>query len=267
MIIKLQPFIEDSSLSGAWARAFLQIMEPGIAEITPLVVSITGLSAGGLKEDPQVRRLLDNHLEAAGRYSVHTVANTIFPAAYWNPSAGRAKLFECYLKNLPRIKEADKRHNGHGLYFERMVAFGPERINQLEHVIETYTERGNHRRSALQAAIFDPAKDHVHSKRLGFPCLQQVAFAPSGPKKDKLTVTGFYATQHLFEKAYGNFLGLHNLGRFMAHEMGLELERVNCIASVAKRGHGPKKSHEGLVAALTSLMEETPQHEIFERVA
>jgi hypothetical protein len=40
--------------------------------------------------------------------------------------------------------------------------------------------------------------------------------------------------QYLFERAYGNYLGLVRLGRFMAHEMGLQLERVVCMAAVAK---------------------------------
>ncbi len=40
--------------------------------------------------------------------------------------------------------------------------------------------------------------------------------------------------QYLFERAYGNYLGLKRLGDFMAHEMSLTLERVVCIAAVGK---------------------------------
>jgi len=40
--------------------------------------------------------------------------------------------------------------------------------------------------------------------------------------------------QYLFERAYGNYLGLKRLGEFMAHEMSLRLERVICIAAVGK---------------------------------
>ena len=35
-------------------------------------------------------------------------------------------------------------------------------------------------------------------------------------------MTGFYATQYVVERAYGNYLGLCRLGEFMAHEMGLK---------------------------------------------
>jgi hypothetical protein len=47
-------------------------------------------------------------------------------------------------------------------------------------------------------------------------------------------VTGFYATQTLFERAYGNYVGLCDLGRFFANAWGLSLTRVTCVTSVAQ---------------------------------
>jgi hypothetical protein len=249
-----QHVMVGSNLSQVWARAFLHAMERGVAEVTPLMVSITGLSVQPMVEEERIRLAIDSALREKNESLVHTVANTIFPQAYWKPDRGRQQLFDKYIKNLPFIKGAD-RNNSHGLYFERMIAFGAEKKNQLEHIISTY-KKGNRRRSALQAAIFDPFKDHKDSRQLGFPCLQQVAFAPSGIGKKQLTVTGFYATQHLFEKAYGNYLGLYRLGTFMAHEMGLELERVNCIASVAKRGNYSKQNLAALAEQLQTILED-----------
>lgn len=118
-----------------------------------------------------------------------------------------------------------------GLYFERLIDFGPNKVNQLRHVIETY-KGGNHRRSALQAAIFDPNEDHTNQRQRGFPCLHQVAFTPI--ESGGLCVTGFYAMQLIFERAYGNYLGLCRLGNFVAHELGMHLERMVCIAAVGK---------------------------------
>jgi hypothetical protein len=40
--------------------------------------------------------------------------------------------------------------------------------------------------------------------------------------------------QYLWARAYGNYLGLIALGRFMAIEMDLELTAMTCIALVAK---------------------------------
>jgi len=47
-------------------------------------------------------------------------------------------------------------------------------------------------------------------------------------------MNAFYATQQLFDKAYGNFLGLSHLGAFIANEMGLRLEQLNIFAGIEK---------------------------------
>jgi len=145
-------------------------------------------------------------------------------------------------------------HNRYGLYFERLVAFGPQKINQLDHIIQTY-RGGNHRRSALQASIFDPSVDHTNQRQRGFPCMQHVIFAPYGDHE--LAITGFYATQHLFERAYGNYLGLCNLGRFVAHELDLHLTQMTCVAGVAKIGNVNKGDLRDLWRKLEDIMQPT----------
>jgi hypothetical protein len=52
---------------------------------------------------------------------------------------------------------------------------------------------------------------------------------------DGLCVTGFYPMQYLFERAYGNYLGLCRLGRFMAAQIDLPFARMVCVASIARR--------------------------------
>ena len=95
----------------------------------------------------------------------------------------------------------------------------------------------------MQAGLFDPHKDHTHQPMRGFPCLQQVSFARCG--NTGLSITGYYATQYVVERAYGNYLGLCRLGRFMAHEMGLRFERMVCIATPLIL-YRTKKSVKGL---------------------
>ena len=108
---------------------------------------------------------------------------------------------------------------GRGLYFERMVMYGrgPCDGNQLEWILSQFGSRKGVRRSMLQAATFDPGRDHVASAQLGFPCLDHVSFVPT---RAGLVVNATYATQQVFDKAYGNYLGLTRLGAFMAKEMG-----------------------------------------------
>jgi hypothetical protein len=240
--------IQETNLSHAWRKAFLEAAKPGVKEISPLIVSIVGLIDERPAEDCLVRQMLDDELVNKGFFTCKTVAETIFPLSLWNPIQDRHQLFERYKHILPDIKKLTPQ-NHNGLYFERLIAFGPKRkeINQLDHIIMTY-HNGNHRRSALQAAIFDPARDHTDQRQRGFPCLQQLAFIPG--EDSELTVTAFYATQYLFDRAYGNYLGLCQLGRFMAHELGLRLIQVTCIAGVAKIGNVTKNDIKDFVRRL-----------------
>jgi len=81
--------------------------------------------------------------------------------------------------------------------------------------------------------------------------MQQVVFTPCG--NGEMTVTAFYAVQYLFEKAYGNYLGLCRLGNFMAHEMGLRLTQLTCIASIAQIGKVNKGDIQELCQELKAL--------------
>ena len=246
--------VESNNLSVAWGNAFLQVYRAG--EISPLVVVINGLDNAEPGEIPVIRNLLDASLAANGNgLSCLEVANTIFPISLWNPERDRNDLFQRYINIFPRIRKHPR--NQHGVYFQRLISFGHDGnlqhgVNQLDHIISTW-KRGNRRRTALQAAVFDPSKDHTNQRRRGFPCLQQVAFARIGD--DGLSVTGFYATQYMFERAYGNYLGLCRLGHFMAHEMGLRLSQVVCMATPAVR-YRTKKALKGLSKQVEAALAE-----------
>jgi len=224
-------YIEEASLSVAWAKALQLASRPGKTEIAPLTVAVTGFdNAGEVLETPSIRVALDGMLAAGKKQSVETVANTIFPVSLWNPLASRTQLFERYARLVPKLRQHSK--NNRGLYFERMITGGPaDAENQLEHAISMFLARNSVRRSALQVATFDPSKDHSTSAQLGFPCLQHVTFAPCD---GLLNVNAFYATQYLVERGYGNYLGLCRLGRFMAHELGVPLGRMTCLVGIAK---------------------------------
>jgi len=232
--------IEETNLSHAWSRAFLHVIDNPGKEISPLLITLTGFNNGIPNENKDIRDALDNCLPINSK--VDTVANTIFPASYWQRSNhDRNKLFDTYLENFPRIQALAFNKNHRGLYFERLIAFGsgPNNGNQLEYIISEYKSRRGVRKSMFQASIFDPARDHIPPAQIPFPCLQHVSFIP---QKKRLILNAFYATQQLFNKAYGNYLGLCRLGDFMANEMGLGFEQMNCFVGVAKMDNITKKS-------------------------
>ena len=252
---------KSTNLSFAWAEIFFRLMETGASELAPAVITISEFNERSLPvEIPEIQRAIDSVNDQACR----TVASTIFPNSMWLPDAENdaQRLYDRYEKVWPFVKKC--RANSHGCnYFRRLTAFSPEAspkdqppVNQLQHVIDTY-KLGNHRHSALQASIFDPSRDHSNSRRRGFPCLQQVAF---GVSDGTLELTGFYALQHHVPKAYGNYLGLCWLGRFMAKQMGLRLSQVTSIASSLKLPLGDGYSKSGLTPLKNALTKIVDQH-------
>lgn len=233
-------FVSNSSnLSLAWADTFLHLMETGVSELTPKIITVTDFANEDAIENTELRQYLDSQLKSFEHHTCEEVAGTIFPSSLWNPALPNDAqlLYERYDKIWPRIQKRDG-DNKLGVYFRRMTAYHPKNspdkpVNQLQHIIDTFNS-GTHRRSALQAAIFDPTRDHSKSRLQGFPCLQQVGFAKV--EEDGLAVTGFYPMQYVFERAYGNYLGLCRLGKFMAAQMGLRLVRMTCVAGVAMLG-------------------------------
>ena len=117
-------------------------------------------------------------------------------------------------------------------------------VNQLQRILEIWEnaeQKGRHpRHSALQATIFDPAKDHHGAALCGFPCLQQVSF---NYHDNFLTIGAYYPTQYLFDRGYGNYLGLCHLGQFMAKQMSLTFFGLVCfIGSCHLGGAGITKN-------------------------
>ena len=243
------PFvIENVNLSEAWVSALKKIADNGGVEISPLVITLTDF-----KETNDIRISLNDNLKAHKLPSVETVSETIFPQSlYEYEQFDRAGLYTTYKKNLPRIKKIDP-SNANGTYFERMVAFNSvQQINQLEIIITSLNNNTIKRRSKLQASIFDPTMDHTNKPFQGFPCLQHVTFYKS--ETGGLVLNSFYAIQYLYRRAYGNWLGLINLGKFVAKETGLELERFNCFIGVEHLDHLKKHEAKKLLADMDALV-------------
>jgi len=256
--------ISGNNLSQAWANALLKCYEKGGGVLSPAVVHFPAVGEAGEVETAIIRDIVDKYLIDPSKFIpnqsiVETVAGTIFPESVWLHSHGnRHTFFKIYKNMIPLIRR--ERANNRGIYFQRMIAYpsntgDKEPINQLDHIISTW-QSGNHRHSALQVGIFDPRTDHTHARQQGFPCLQQVSFHPNGSNgKDGLSVVAFYANQTLIEKAYGNYLGLHRLGLFMAKEMGIQLKEVICMASALKINNNLDRTNCGsLVKAIKAVL-------------
>ena len=255
MVIK-HKFIDQPNLSLAWGEAFLAVRSIPGHRLTPLILSFEGFHGGVIAEHLPIRTPLDAVMADAGMQKIQTVASTIFPQALWRQAKGDRQVFyAAYRENLPEYVAMEPHKNRRGLYFGRLVAYDldhktglrlshipanmiPKDGNQLEFIIQR-CKKGV-RVSAFQASVFDPARDHTPAAMVGFPCLQHLTFVPSFVD-GTLMLNAFYATQQLFEKGYGNYLGLARLGLFVAEQVGLSLARVTCFVGVEKMESKPHK--------------------------
>ena len=65
---------------------------------------------------------------------------------------------------------------------------------------------------------------------MGFPCLSHISLTLY---KGRLNMTALYRNQHFIRKAYGNYLGLSRLLRFICREVGCEAGALVCVAAHA----------------------------------
>jgi hypothetical protein len=228
--------ISADNLSLGWAQVLETLVTRSGGEISPLTLSIVGFdNAGVAQENPAIRTALDALLVAEGKREVENVAFTIFPERYWALAGkDRKAFFQLYKDAFARIQDFNPQNNRRGSYFQRLVDLagdgkGPD---QLEWILTQYAKRPGGRRSMWQATTYDPARDQSTTAQLEFPCLQQVSFTFTG--QNGLVLNAFYATQQIVHKGYGNYLGLCQLGAFMAHEMGRKFARLNVFVGVAK---------------------------------
>lgn len=251
--------VQADTLSLGWALAFSRVHEAAGGELRPLLLRLTGADASPPTGDA-VREVLDQALQQVGRRDTQTVANTIFPDRLWDPAQPRERLYERFERIHPVVRQC--RANRKGTYFQRMIGFEwegsrsvPGAVNQLEEVIKSLSRRGAIRREH-QVCVFDPTRDLPIRREPAFPCLQQLAFQPIG--KDRLAMSAFYATQYMFERAYGNYLGLWRLGQFVAQETTRQMWELDCFVGVAMLGH-PKAELAGLAARIRGIVNDTAQ--------
>jgi hypothetical protein len=245
--------IERSNLSLAWADAFLLAVESR-RMLRPLVLTLGDFTSLLPPEDLSLRRTLDEHLAALDKNPCHISAMTIFPYKVWirrgMPHCDEfSKL--CISRLLPRLQVLN-RSNQNGTYFGRMMAYsgtkasGPREINQLQFVIDLMKKgKARPRQSALQIACFDPAKDHTGQTRRGFPCLQQLSLAYDDD--GNFALNAYYPTQFIFDRGYGNYLGLCHLGHFLARETSLRFSRLTCFVGRPELGEVRKCDIQSLI--------------------
>ncbi len=184
---------------------------------------------------------VDQFVRGHGRYSVATVANTIFPEAFARTRTA-AQLYQDY----PDLHRRMRPMTGDwGRYFERMICWplpGAGTANQLDRIVRRIKRQqtlGRTFRSIYEVGIHDPSRD---TRWRGGPCLSSLSFKRDG---ERLLLTASYRNHYYVARCLGNLIGLGRLMGFVAREAGLTVGPLTCISTYAEIDNGTEKAQQG----------------------
>jgi len=255
--------IDGTTLDEIWAQLFQLSQMPNADVMGATMLRIKNPIATDMFAEPsQIRLEIDNLLKRKGRPRVRETAGIIFPYSTWKSKNWNIdQLTTWYVGEfMPRLRAIAPPHL-RNTYFERMVNYSglpgaTETDNQLKFLISACRD-GNQqirhfRQSGLQVSIFDPKRDHSRNPRKNFPCLQQLGFHFQAD--GSLGLSAYYPTQLIIERAYGNYLGLCQLGIFMADQLGITFTEFVCFVGSPRMGNDFRK---GDLVELSRIAKET----------
>ncbi|GAA2735277.1 hypothetical protein [Streptomyces nogalater] len=199
-------------------------------------------------DDAALRSELDRLRTAHGLWPLETVASTLFPATLAARCAGPDELAERYR----RMYQAIRRYPGNqrGTYFGRLVSYpaaSKTGVDQLGTVIARLRSQaaGNRIAAAYEIDLAAPADAHedtgadllVHTagkdnSYIGFPCLSHISLQLD--RDLRVHAMALYRSHYMFERAYGNYLGLGRLLAYIAQEAGLSCGTLTVVAGHAQ---------------------------------
>ncbi len=232
--IKLQP-----SCAQAWVAASRTVAAVGGGAYNVVIDVADPLACDAL--DAAIIGKVDQFVRGHGRYSVTTVANTIFPEAFARTRTA-AQLYQDY----PDLHRRMRQMTGDwGRYFDRMICWPSSRggtVNQLDRIVRRVKRQrtlGKAFRSIYDVGIHDPSQD---TRWRGGPCLSLLSFKRDG---ERLLLTATYRNHHYVARCLGNLIGLGRLMSFVAREAGLSVGPLTCVSTYAEIDNGTEKVRQG----------------------
>jgi hypothetical protein len=257
--------ISGANVSAAWVET-LDALVSGDGEAFNLMVVI----ADPTTEEPAVRAVIDAFIDERRRANgsvkrISTVANTIFPESWYLEHLGVDA--EEHLYELERTsRQVLRRHgnNRRGTYFERFVAWpapAGTTFNQLDQVVQRLRaerERGRRRGNAYEMGVTTPLDEAIampvfvggrDRQVMSFPCLSHVSFSL---QKGVVHMAAIYRNHDLTQRAYGNYVGLGRLLRFVAVQSGWPVGELACLSASIAAGTGAGFGRNALIELLAA---------------
>ncbi len=251
--------VDAPDVSTAWRRACHQLIALPEAKGYHTLVRI----ADPCREDPEVRAALERLRLAKAKQPMEAVVNTVFPVALAATSKDHDHLVQRYTALYPRLRAAERR-NVYGTYFGRLVCYPNGTgtpVDQLGALIArlrkissssqwkavyeigtAYVTDGNETPDSMEAIDGDsgneppdlpvriPAGD---TQVLDFPCLSHLSFQLDG-RTGTVHTAAYYRSHYMFDRAYGNYLALGQLNRWVAQQAGLVPGALSVMSGVAR---------------------------------
>lgn len=264
---------KTKTISDAWVTGMTHLLSVGGTESNLIIQIESNL------ENERVRKRFDDFLSDHELDPIDRVADTIFPDDFYRGGPGEAAREHLY--KMERLSALVERRFTGDSYFDRLIDWPcydengePSTWNQLEYrlgVLKTAWESGKKTLNIFELGISNGLPDdlshlstgdmrtqlpHVDKFIQGFPCLSHISLTLF---KGRLDLTATYRNQHFINKAYGNFVGLFRLLRFLSLEIGCEMGFVICNAThgdaeLGKNGAPGKKKVTALVDECRTLI-------------
>lgn len=198
-------------------------------------------------DDLVFRAELDRLRTARGLWPLETVAGTLFPAALAARSTSPDDLAERYRRMYPVIKRYPGNHRG--TYFGRLVSYpaaSKTGVDQLGTVISRLRAQAagtkiaaayeldlaattDTEEASADLLVHTAGKDNSY---IGFPCLSHISLQLDRDRR--VHAAALYRSHFMFERAYGNYLGLGRLLAYIAQQAELTCGTLTVVAGHAR---------------------------------
>lgn len=220
----------EDSFQIAWAKAIISLSDHNW-KAWNVLVQIDCPELYDKASDELLKNFANNHKLIPPKH----VAHTIFPQTFLKPGISKDRLYEKYWKFFRLSRNMP--HSGWGTYFERMIRYStPDgEIDQLGSIINNINNRSRNYGASYTIVIPYPHRDL--NKLMGAPCLNYITIQvenSTNPIKEKLiNLLAVYRNHDFTERAYGNYLGLCNLMKYIAQETDSLIGTLTCVSSHA----------------------------------
>jgi hypothetical protein len=223
------------------------------------------------KRDVGVYREVDKFLTGHGGFSIHTVAETIFPLDEYQRH-GANGVFNDFPPKIREIQKGrtDANWGSYAYRFLRQRDAHGEVFNPLEDLVKKIIEHGKYRASYEMNSgrpleedipIYDAATDR--KRPYGGPCLSHLSIKVHD---GKVRMNATYRSHYYVRRLLGNLVGLGRLQYFLARETNLEIGGLTINSTFARLdtggndtcGRWGKGDIDALIARCRDLYEVKP---------